>query len=276
MSRLIEELKNKKEKSLFNPDQEINKDMKLLMEGETQREQTVLSNIGIDGALKAAQTKKGFDIERKNLEDKYNSELIFTEAEIKELCLDYRLKFLNSKRYIGPVDSELGTKLADFSDEHKLSLDTNAGMRDDFYVAAPYNCFELDWKPVPPKDPDPLLFYCVDRDYKNPELSKYLLIHKWGNDFSPLRLIKGFIYRNPINWFFSNVFIFAMLWSLLPAFHGATFIPMLLWSTILGLATVAALSIAHWGGNNGNPMFRSWALKLSHKGWNSRYANKDD
>ena len=60
--------------------------------------------------------------------------------------------------------------------------------------------------------------------------------------------------------------------SLLFAFNGATFWPMVVGSLVIGLAITGIQSILHWAtGENSNQTMVP--LKLSDEGWNSEHVN---
>ena len=105
------------------------------------------------------------DFELKQL----NNKNIFHISDIKKTCIDYRLRFLNSKYFKGDIPKKTQTKLKDFKREHRLnSLDIK--------IMAPSKLFKLK------NADDPLLFCNLGNDY-------FYLIDKRGNDLNYFRKI---------------------------------------------------------------------------------------
>ncbi len=92
-------------------------------------------------------------------------ERIYTLNEIKKIAINYRLRFLPSKYFIGeiPYDAIIEIK--------RLRELTGADI-DKFRVLAPSRRFELE-----DENADPLLFTPLAN-------GKYYLIHQWGNDLA--------------------------------------------------------------------------------------------
>lgn len=101
---------------------------------------------------------------------------IFHISQIRKLCVDYRLRFLDAKHFKGEYPSEVISKIHQLEQEHQTTLGG-------FKIAAPSILFRLK------KADDPLLFVPMGNDY-------YYLIHKWGNDVHPLRKLKYWSIKN--------------------------------------------------------------------------------
>ena len=99
--------------------------------------------------------------------DKANSDSIFHISQIKKICINYRLRFLDTKYFKGDYPQEVITKIKNIENEHDTVLDG-------FKIIAPSKLFELN------EADDPLLFAPMGNGY-------YYLIHKWGKDLHPLR-----------------------------------------------------------------------------------------
>lgn len=110
------------------------------------------------------------------------SNTIFTSEQIKNTCIKYRLRFLDSKLFKGEIPYEAIMKVKELEKKSKMKFS-------EFKILAPASLFKLE-----DRNKDPLLFAHTGK-------RKYILIHKWGNDLSwhrkilsfPLRTVKSFI-----------------------------------------------------------------------------------
>lgn len=109
--------------------------------------------------------------------DKLDADRIFYVEDIKKICVDYRLRFLEISRFKGGIPESALTQQKAIENTHNTQLDQ-------LKIMAPSKLFKLN------SADDPLLFAPMGNDY-------YYLIHKWGNDMSPLR--KAFV------WPFKNI-----------------------------------------------------------------------
>lgn len=124
------------------------------------------------------------------------SEKIFHISQIKSVCIDYRLRFLNSNLFKGVIPEEAITRIHHFEKEHQTEL---MG----FKILAPSKMFRLKDKD------DPILFVPIGNGY-------YYLIHKWGNDLHPLRKILMWPFKNIVNLAFFVLLISYFLTLLIP------------------------------------------------------------
>lgn len=115
--------------------------------------------------------------------DLLKTENIFHIEQIKKVCIDYRLRFLESKLFKGDIPEEAISKIRALEKEHKTDLQG-------FKILAPSKMFKLKDKD------DPILFAPIGNGY-------FYLIHKWGNDLHPLRKIMMWPFKNIVNlvWF---------------------------------------------------------------------------
>lgn len=90
---------------------------------------------------------------------------VFSLNEIKNLCLTYRLRFLDSHLFQGEIPKEAVVKIKNI--EKRLGREIT-----NFKIAAPTEKFELV-----DCEKDPLLFIELSDNY-------YYLVHQWGNDLS--------------------------------------------------------------------------------------------
>ncbi len=104
---------------------------------------------------------------------------IFHIDQIKNICINYRLRFLDTKYFKGQIPSEAISKIKSLEKEHNTEIKG-------YKIIAPSKLFKLEDKD------DPLLFAPIGNGY-------YYLIHKWGNDLHPLRRILVWPFKNIIN-----------------------------------------------------------------------------
>lgn len=179
----------KKSKSIFTDKEKlVLKEANALLEKNlSDNDMSLLNSMGLDHSI--SEKNK---IERKNAATKgLDLSRVFSEKEIKNLCLDYQLRCLNVRRYKGSVDADLPQKLNEF----KVMYESENGRKmdpSDFHIVAPKESFRLEKRPV-----DPLLFYPLGN-------GMFYLVHKWGNDISPLRWLKALKMRNYWSWYFMN------------------------------------------------------------------------
>ncbi len=126
------------------------------------------------------QIKKGNSREANEFDfDLLASNRIYHLKHIKEVCIDYRLRFLNSKYFKGDIPKEAISKIKQLEKEHETNLQG-------FKIVAPSKLFKLKDKN------DPLLFVPLDNDY-------FYFIHQWGNDLHPLRKALMWPFKNMVN-----------------------------------------------------------------------------
>ena len=128
--------------------------------------------------------------------DCLESDRIFHLEQIKSICIDYRLRFLDSHLFKGKIPEEAITKIHQLEKEHQTKL---SGFR----IIAPSKLFKLE------NYDDPLLFAPIGNGY-------YYLIHKWGNDLHPLRKLAMKPFKTMSNFIILLIFISLVLTSLLP------------------------------------------------------------
>ncbi|MDA0793226.1 MAG: hypothetical protein O3C13_01245 [Bacteroidetes bacterium] len=101
---------------------------------------------------------------------------IFHINQIKDVCIDYRLRFLDLKYFKGDLPESAENAIKQLERSHDTVLT-------DFKIMAPSILFRLA------KQDDPLLFVPMGNEY-------YYLVHKWGNDLHPFRKLFMWPYRN--------------------------------------------------------------------------------
>jgi hypothetical protein len=108
---------------------------------------------------------------------------IFHINHIRKVCIDYRLRFLDSNMFKHEFPEEAVTQIRALEKRHQTQL---GGFR----LIAPTKAFHLQ------NYNDPLLFIPIGNDY-------YYLVHQWGNDLKAS--------RKWIVWPFRNVGTFTLL-----------------------------------------------------------------
>ncbi|WP_179345257.1 hypothetical protein [Winogradskyella ursingii] len=124
------------------------------------------------------------------------SQHIYHLDHIKNICIDYRLRFLDSKYFKGPLPYEAVSKIKQLEKTHDIEING-------FKIIAPSKLFKLE------NADDPLLFAPIGNDY-------YYLIHKWGKDLNPFRkwLMKPF--KNFENLIFATLLVSLIATGLVP------------------------------------------------------------
>ncbi len=111
--------------------------------------------------------------------DLLETDRIFHIDQIREICIDYRLRFLNSSYFKGTIPQSAIQRIKQLEKEHDIEITG-------FKIMAPSKLFKLEDKD------DPLLFAPIGNDY-------FYLIHKWGNDLHPLRKLLVWPFKNIAN-----------------------------------------------------------------------------
>lgn len=125
-----------------------------------------------------------------------DGEAIFHLNDIRKMCVDYRLRFLDSSYFKGEIPEEAISKIRRIEKEHDTSLTK-------MKIMAPAKLLKLE------NADDPLLFASLGNDY-------FYLIHKWGNDLHPFRKLLMWPYKNFENLVFTIFILSVLLTALTP------------------------------------------------------------
>ena len=167
---------------------------------------------------------------------------IFHKDTIKSICVQYRLRFLDSNLYKGDYPDNITKVISDIEKKHETTLNN-------FMIMAPSKLFKI-------KSPDdPILFVPIGNDY-------YYLIHKWGEEFNYLRKLLVLPFKN-----IDNLTVFSILVSVFFALVGKLFMPNLTSSEvfILFLFLVKGFIFIFFY------MFFLTRRNFSESIWNSKY-----
>jgi hypothetical protein len=179
--------------------------------------------------------------------DLLETDRIFHISQIKAICIDYRLRFLGTHLYKSIIPEEAISKIKYLEKEHSTKLEG-------FKIVAPSKQFHLE------NYDDPLLFAPIGNEY-------YYLVHKWGNDLSPLRKIIVRPMRD-----FGSLLVFLVGVSILLSLFMEQFIfsgertdQFLLIAFLFTFKSVCGMALYYcfWKGKNFNSAI-----------WNSEYYNR--
>jgi len=138
--------------------------------------------------------------------DLLETDNIFHLVQIRTVCIDYRLRFLDSSFFKEGIPEEAISKIHALEKSHRIKLGG-------FKIMAPSKAFQLL------SYDDPLLFAPIGNDY-------YYLIHQWGKDISPTRkwLVKPF--KNLLNFVLFSLTVSLMITYLTPENNLSKAVPM--------------------------------------------------
>ena len=213
----------------------MNEVERIFSENANQREE-ILSTL----------TERPSEIENHFNFDLLDSSHIFHIDDIKNLCVNYRLRFLDSHYFKGDFPEEAISEIRNLEKNHEITLKN-------FKIIAPAKLLKLE------NADDPLLFAPMGNDY-------FYLIHKWGNDLHPFRKLQMWPYKN----FENLVFTVAVLSLLL-----TTIMPMNWFTPNASFQEYLFLFLIIFKGVGGFVIFYGFSKGKDFNGsiWNSKYYN---
>lgn len=131
---------------------------------------------------------------------------IFHLEQIKTICIDYRLRFLDSDIFKNDIPEEAISKIRMLEKTHNTSLDG-------FKIIAPSKAFHLL------NYDDPLLFVPMGNDY-------YYLIHQWGSEMNPLRKLLVMPIKNLGNFTITTILLSVFVALLVPENNLSKSVPL--------------------------------------------------
>ncbi|NND16445.1 MAG: hypothetical protein HKN89_08995 [Eudoraea sp.] len=178
--------------------------------------------------------------------DSLDADKIYHLDHIKAVCIDYRLRFLETKYFKGEIPRMALSIIKELEGKHNTKL---MG----FKIMAPSRMFKLEDKN------DPMLFAPIGNGY-------YYLIHKWGRDLHPLRKWLVWPFKNMINLLFLIVLISFLSALMVPeglfSKHSSTAEFLIIFFFMFKSITAVVVFYGIALGKNFNPAI-----------WNSKYFN---
>jgi hypothetical protein len=138
--------------------------------------------------------------------DLMETDKIFHLEQIKTICIDYRLRFLDSHLFKNTIPEEAITKIRMIEEMHHTKLEG-------FKIIAPSKAFHLL------NYDDPLLFLPIGNDY-------YYLVHKWGTEINATRKLLVLPIKNLWNFTIFSVLISILLTLVIPTNNLSKSVPL--------------------------------------------------
>ncbi len=178
--------------------------------------------------------------------DHLDTKKIYHLDQIKKICIDYRLRFLDYKYFKGKLPLEALTIIKQLENIHRIEIKG-------YKIIAPSKLFKLE------NADDPLLFAPMGNDY-------YYLIHQWGDDLHPFRKIMMWFFKS-----FENLLFLTFLVSLVLTFM----IPNGLFSKETTISTHMMVFLFMFKSVAAVVLFYGFALGKNFNTaiWNSKYFN---
>jgi hypothetical protein len=128
--------------------------------------------------------------------DKLETKRIYHIKQIEKICINYRLRFLDSNLFKGDLPPEAIQEIKRLNQEHNTELKG-------FKVMAPSKLFKLK------NADDPILMAPIGNGY-------YYFIHKWGTDLHPLRRLMVWPVKTLENFMFTMIVISVLATAMVP------------------------------------------------------------
>lgn len=119
--------------------------------------------------------------------DDLDMDKIFHIDSIEKLCINFRLRFLDTHLFKGDYPNELYSIIPELEATHDTKLEN-------FKIMAPSKLFRLKTKE------DPLLFVPIGNGY-------YYLVHKWGDDLKTYRKLLVWPFKNVNTLIFTSIIL---------------------------------------------------------------------
>ena len=138
--------------------------------------------------------------------DLLKTDKIFHVDQIRQICIDYRLRFLESSIFKNEIPEEAITKIRIMEKEHNTSLEG-------FRIIAPSKAFHLL------NYDDPLLFVPIGNDY-------YYLVHQWGTEMNPWRKLLVLPIKNLGNFTITSIVLSILIAFIVPENNLSKSVPL--------------------------------------------------
>lgn len=201
---IIDNLKQEKKDRQKTVDYNLS-EVKGLLAQDTSRDIDIYRQMGISSTFEKKLDEKSKVVTEKKIEEEFGCNDIIHIDDIEKVAVKFNLRFLETKRYKGHVETGLAKQVEEFCEKHNLKFGNTSS---DFYILAREEDFNLEERPLPPvpaKDFDPILFYRVMPDDYN-DRNYYKIVTKWGNDLSPARALTSWKYKNNSTVFTHTLF----------------------------------------------------------------------
>lgn len=210
-----------------------------LLENSQQKEEDI---------LKRLNHNKGEILSASELSEEEKKQ-VYSLGQIKNVCIKYRLRFLDSRHFKSEFPYEAILKIKAFEEKHQCRIEQ-------FKIIAPDAVFNLQ-----DVNKDPLLFAQLGNN-------RFYLIHQWGNDLAWFRPLQYYAIRN-IYTYLNSIFALAVCVALAIPFSWMMVpeeaeIGMRFWLSIHFF--IALFFFILFLGSVGNKRF-------SEDNWNSQYFN---
>jgi len=203
---------------------------------DENHEKRILQNL----ETKTETSKNDFDF------DHLETNKIYHLDQIKAICIDYRLRFLDAKYFKGKLPQSAIAAVKKLEKEHHTELKN-------FKIIAPSKLFKLE------NADDPLLFAPMGNDY-------FYLVHKWGNDLHPLRKFMMWFFKSFENLIILTLLVSVVITAMIPngMFSNTTSVSSFIMIFLFMFKSVAAVVIFY-----GFALGKNFNTAI----WNSKYFN---
>jgi len=138
--------------------------------------------------------------------DLLETDKIFHLEQIKTICINYRLRFLDSHLFKNNIPEEAISKIRQLEKVHGTSLEG-------FKIIAPSKAFHLL------NYDDPLLFVPMGNDY-------YYLVHKWGKEINKVRKLLVLPVKNLWNFTLFSIVVSIFITMIVPENNLSKTVPL--------------------------------------------------
>ncbi|MFZ4670900.1 MAG: hypothetical protein ACOYLT_02685 [Flavobacterium sp.] len=138
--------------------------------------------------------------------DLLKTENIFHINHIENICINYRLRFLDSSLFKNNIPDEAISKIKKIEKEHHTKLSG-------FKIVAPSKAFHLL------NYDDPLLFIPIGNNY-------YYLVHKWGDEFRWYRKLLVWPIKNLSNFVITGILLSLIVALIVPENNLSKSVPL--------------------------------------------------
>jgi hypothetical protein len=154
-----------------------------LLQSSSRKDELVIKRLHGNGNVELCDgpsSENDIQLEKRDLQN------IFDIQQIKTICINYRLRFLDTKYFKHEFPYEAIIKINEFEKHYNTKIKK-------FRIIAPDKAFELQ-----EENQDPLLFAQLSDN-------RYYLIHQWGSDLAWYRKFIYYPIRDIYTYFYSTL-----------------------------------------------------------------------